>query len=402
MTVVNETLLAGGGEGQLMTVRHLVLSGAHEEIGAALARLWRDRHEGTVEADADPLMARAQREWTTAHWPQNRARGRGAARELGLDPSDDRYDFSMLSYGFSPPPMCSCVYYPPALTESGHGILARNYDFTTGTFADVWGAPHEEGAEAATAQPYLLEVHPDEGFSTLMMCAYDLTGAGIDGVNSEGLSVALLADAELMAPGALEPMMTNGVGLYELAVPRFLLETCANVEEAKLALLKSPQYYNGIPCHYLVGDAEGRCFVWEFSKHRNRPYIHDGDGSPLCITNHQLLPHEPPAIPAIEETQGRLEALRDAIGAKSPPFTLGALRASQEAVANRTPAGTGLYAGAVPVRTLWTALWDTLEHSVEIDFYLSEQDDQIARTAPAVIRLSRPEAARRLLGDAAG
>ena len=90
----------------------------------------------------------------------------------------------------------------------------------------------------------------------------------------------------------LEARDLLGVGFYEIAIPRFLLETCKNVEDAKITLMKSPQFYGGLPCHYLIGDASGWAFVWEFSKYRNQAYIHDCDGSPVCVTNHQLLDQE--------------------------------------------------------------------------------------------------------------
>ena len=102
---------------------------------------------------------------------------------------------------------CTVAYYPPPLTACGTGVLSRNYDFTTGTFR---GQKPPLGQLAATARPYVLELHPDSGYATLALVSYNLLGSVLDGINSEGLAVALLADDEITSFGLAQPV-TNGV-----------------------------------------------------------------------------------------------------------------------------------------------------------------------------------------------
>ena len=77
----------------------------------------------------------------------------------------------------------------------------------------------------------------------------------LDGINSEGLVVAILAEEESGAKVGREP--GNEVGMHELMGMRYLLDNCKNVEEAKKALLSLKHYYSFIPCHYIIGDKTG-------------------------------------------------------------------------------------------------------------------------------------------------
>ena len=94
----------------------------------------------------------------------------------------------------------------------------------------------------------------------------------LDGINSEGLTVALLGDDETVEKYSREPAGLDAAGLGELQMPRLLLDTCATAEEAKEALLMTKKSYSFNPVHYLVADRHGKGFVWEYSQHRNREY----------------------------------------------------------------------------------------------------------------------------------
>ena len=390
-TDVEETIVSAGAH-HLMTVRHLRLRGSEVEIGAQLADIWRERHarDDQPPGSPDPLGTPAQREWAEMNWPQAYARMRGAARRFRADFEDNRHDFRSLPYG-TVAAGCSCVFYPPGITANGEGILARNYDFTRGSFANFLRLPNAAASPACMADPYLFEVYPEGGYATLFMSCFDLLGGALDGVNSEGLSVALLADLDPRESGMLEPSGVLGVGLSEIAVPRFLLETCANVDEAKRSLLRTKQFYGGMPAHYLVADAAGNAFVWQHSNVRNRPRITDlGDG-PLCVTNHQLDRDQPPAAEGLAESVRRLEALAG-LTTSQASFDEITIRATNHAVEQRAPAGSGLYASVAPTRTLWTALWNPTRRSVAIDFYVNETGSgdsiEIERTEPLTFALS--------------
>lgn len=55
------------------------------------------------------------------------------------------------------------------------------------------------------ADPYLFEIYPESGYATLFMSCFDLMSGAFDGVNSAGLTVALLADLDPREAGSLEP-----------------------------------------------------------------------------------------------------------------------------------------------------------------------------------------------------
>src|SRR5262249_10554926 len=141
------------------------------------------------------------------------------------------------------------------------------------------------------ARPYIIEMYPDKGYASLAICAYDLLSGVMDGINSEGLTVALLADDELMSKFPMEPAGTDAGGLGLVQVLRMLRGNSAPVEEAKETLLLTKHYYEVVPVHYLVADRHGKSFVWEFSQTRNREHMIENPGKLLVTTNFSLHRH---------------------------------------------------------------------------------------------------------------
>jgi hypothetical protein len=195
-----------GGPGDFMTVRHLVVRGTNFEIGRSLGALAVERYGQTPgELVADPVYARARRVYMERHFPIHAERMKGVASAFGLDPDDDRYDLTGLAHLTDlpqPASGCSVVYYPPATTVTGHGYLSRNYDFFVGSMADVMMVAEPPGADRAPAvmsEPYLMEWHPEDGgYASLAIHAFDTLSGTLDGINSAGLVVSLLADEEGM------------------------------------------------------------------------------------------------------------------------------------------------------------------------------------------------------------
>jgi hypothetical protein len=170
--------------------------------------------------------------------------------------------------------------YASSATVTGHGSLSRNYDFFVGSIADLMRVPEPPDADPAPAvmsEPYLMEWHPEDGgYASLAIHSFDTLSGTLDGINSAGLAVAMLADEEgMQALGPNwepHPGQQLVVGLHELAVLRLLLDTCATAFEAAEALLTVKQYYRFIPCRYLVADLAGHSFVYENSTGRNAQY----------------------------------------------------------------------------------------------------------------------------------
>jgi len=279
-----ETVIAGGPD-QFMEVRHVVIKGSNYAIGKKIAEIAQDVGV-RMTPYGDRTRNGVQREYITRNYPILYERMKGVADAYGLDIRDDGYDFSALSQYPSNVWGCSAVFFPGAFTKGGRGILSRNYDFTTGT---LQGRRPGENEMAAMSRPYIFELYPEEGYASLSLCAFDLLGGVLDGVNSEGLVVAVLAEEETMLEYGLD--RSQGVGTHELLCLRYLLDNCSDVEEAKEAMLGLKHYYSFIPCHYIIADESGESFVFEFSSSRNSTAIVDGEG-PQCVTNHLLSSYE--------------------------------------------------------------------------------------------------------------
>jgi len=357
-----------GGPGKFVTVRHIVLKGSNFEIGKKIGEIAK-KDGATIPSSDNHIMNRAKREYMAQNYPEMYKRMKGVAQAFGMDITDDSYNFNGLWQPNATPPGCSVVFFAAGRTENGHSILSRNYDFTTGDFT---GRKPQEGSLAIMARPILFEIHPDQGYSSLSLCAFDYLGGVLDGINSEGLVVSILAEEESLAKVGREP--GDEVGMHELMGMRYLLDNCKNVEEAKEALLSLKHYYSFIPCHYIIGDRSGKSFVFEFSPNRNRSYIIDGSG-PQCVTNHLVFLHQ--KVEEFPETDlnssmRRYKVLHESIRAKKK-FTIEEIadinaRVASPPIAPKNPQ-------AAPGRTLWYAQYDLENLTLTVKFYLGEKPD---------------------------
>lgn len=371
-----EEKIVAGGPNDFMISRHLRLSGSQRAIGKALAEIAKERHKTRLSPE-DPIVLRARREFFKRNYPAHYERSLGAAEAYGLKLETATVDTMSLGFNMDPGIGCSTVYYPPAYTQEGHAILSRNYDFTTGTIADLVGQPSPPNLRPTTADPYILEITPDQGYASLTLCAYDLLGGCVDGMNSAGLTVALLADDESMSKYPMEPTRSAQAGLSEIEVTRFVLDTCATVDEAKAALMSVKQYYSFIPCHYIIGDRQGNSFVWEYSHAHNKEYITPGEGKPQVITNHPVHKYktmeEMPTENYGASSYSRYRRLQEEIGKADKKRSLETIKQTNQCVmqakdmlpANARPPRT-------PGRTLWHSVYDCQSKTLEVDFYLGE------------------------------
>lgn len=362
-----EAVIAGGPD-SFMEVHHVFLKGSNFAIGQKIGEF--AKKNGTqISPSENKILNRSKRKYMAKNFPILYERMKGIASVFGLDIEDDSYDLTGLFQSLGVPPGCSVVFYPAEYTANGHNILSRNYDFTTGNFQ---GRYPQEGKLPVMARPILFEIHPDQGFSSLSLCAFDYLGGVLDGINSEGLVVSILAEEESLRKAGHEP--SDEVGIHELMSMRYLLDNCRNIEEAKEALLSLKHFYSFIPCHYIVADQSGKSFIFEFSPSRNRSYIIDGDG-PQCITNH-LVSHHTTIEELPKEDPGasfsRFKTLQEAVRA-GKKFSLEEIAAinGQVAVPPYIP-GNKEYA---PGRTLWYAQYDINNRTLTVKFYLGEKPD---------------------------
>ncbi|WP_063780731.1 C45 family autoproteolytic acyltransferase/hydolase [Nonomuraea sp. SBT364] len=351
-----------GGRNDFQLVHHLTVGGSQEEIGRRLAE--EASRLGWRPQPVDPVVSRARRTWFERHWPQHHARMDGAAQALGLDPEQD--DLALDGLGFVPAGSgCSALWCPPSAATDGHGRVGRNYDFFTLTAGEFMGRGARPGELPMASRPYVITTVPDEGLASTVITMSDLDGC-MDGINEAGLAVMLLiADIEQATP----PEQTSPqVGLGSVQLPRFLVDTCENVEQAKQALLGAKHYDHGAPLHYLVADARGGAFVWERGRDGGEHIVEFGDG-PICVTNHLLHRNpDPMNLPedgeATFRTYGRLRSLYER--SKGAVMSGRDLRDSLAAVAVGTDEEG-------PWRTTWTSVFDTHERTLSTRFYLGDE-----------------------------
>ena len=245
-------------EGQRTTVRHVIARGNQQEIGRTLAAAAHATHAGDCRPSrVDPAVERVRRRWFELHHPVLAERGRGVGEYFEIDPADTTVALDALGT-FKRRVGCSVAFYPGHGTQDGHALLGRNFDFPTTSLSEFQGRTPMPGERAAVADPWIVELHPDEGYASVCVGIGDVMG-GMDGINAAGLAVALLAD-DVNPP--LEPSWHLQVGLSEGQVVRYLLDTCSTVDEAKDALRIAKHYYQGLPCHFLVADRSGASLFW--------------------------------------------------------------------------------------------------------------------------------------------
>lgn len=373
-TPFKESVLTGGNGRDFMTARYLSMRGSNFELGKKLAEV-AVRHGVSVRGNTSQLVVRAQRSYIQKNYPIHLERMRGVASFYGVGLEDDSANLSSLGY-FSGRPSCSVIFYPPNTTQPGHAILSRNYDFFTGTLSQLFGQPRPAaGEKPMMSEPYVIEAYPDVGYPSLYTVSFDLFGC-LDGVNSEGLAVAILADDETGMSYPVEPSLGQAVGLHELQVPRFLLDTCRNIDEAKQALLSLKQYYWLYPLHYIVADASGKSFVWEISPGRNQEHITEGEGRPQAVTNHLLYEgYQPLQGKALRESRNRLETLNQRLSSHPPdePYSLDLIRETNACVFQQSQNNPGQDASRPVGRTLWHEIYDCEKRTLEISFYLRDE-----------------------------
>jgi hypothetical protein len=364
-----ESVVAGGPDA-FMEVRHLTLRGSNFAIGRKLAEIARDRHHVKplrYPRSRDTVM---QKRYFLEYYPVFIDRMQGVAALYGKNLDNNSYNFAALYYGM-PDVRCSVVYYPPGITETGTGVLSRNFDSSTGMITG--GAPRR-GELATCARPYLIEMYPDSCYASLVMCCFDLLGGVCDGINSAGLTVAILSDADVITELGARPTKGPREGLDEIQILRFLLDTCADTKQAQAALRQAKRYYSMIPNHYIVADAEGRSFIWENSTSMNTGYVINGGERPLVTTNFLL--HRYPdtnELPSGNEEVdwfARYTTIRERIDAHEGTFDVATIKEINRCVASRNPLPKGT---TITHRTLWHALYFPEELRVEIDFYLGEE-----------------------------
>lgn len=376
--VIENKIILPKQEENFSQARYLKLRGTNEEIGRTLANIARKELGVSLSKYSSPLFGKARKLYMQKNYPFLFERMKGAASAYGIEFENNIYDFSGLPFNVSPYE-CSTVYFPPSFTSNGHGLLARNEDFNTRTMREMIGLEPKKGEKPTFSQCFIIETHPDKGYPSLIFTTFDLLSGVLDGINSEGLTVARLTDKSWPVNNH-KYYGENSAGLSYFQVARLVLDTCSTVEGAKLTLINNKIYFPVFGGHYLICDRFGNSFVYEESPLDLSPRITDNNGKIQIMTNHPV--YEGADLDKFKATMDdpyntirRYQTISDALknhnGKYSPDFIWNVMELVEAKSGQKFWDGKG--AKAYPMRTVWTLLYDIDERSVEVKFYLHDK-----------------------------
>ncbi len=372
----NETVVLPKGEGEFVTVRHIVIGGSNQVIGKKLAEIARERYRVRPVKNPDPIYGKARLGYMERNYPILFERMKGVAQAFGIDPADGSVDISSLPYNFGPPASCSMICFPGSTTDTGHGLIVRSMDYSNGTLSEMLGQKPHPAEKDIFSEPYVMEVYPDKGYPSLYMSCADLLSGAWDGINSEGLCVFGLVD--LGRPKNL--VVTSGtrvIGLHPPQIMRLLLDTCANVEEAKIAMLENRIYDVAQGIHYLVADRHGNSFIFEVNHMDQQAYITDGGGKPQVMTNSPVWALPPPEKYPTRfddeyDSLYRYQVLENLLKEHEGKYTFSFMVKANEKVFPRKDTSSLGGGPAMTLRPVWQVVYDQTEVSMKIRFWLKD------------------------------
>lgn len=352
--------VVAGTESDFMMVKHYKIKGTNFEIGKKIAEIAKQMHL-SLNPHSDSIINKLQAKYFSVNYPIHYERMKGIAAGFGVDRNDFANDISEISY-LPIKTNCSVVFYPKQMTQDNHNLLSRNFDMSIGNIQ----LQKCKGNELpALSRPIIFEVYPNQGYPSLYICSFELISGVLDGINSQGLSVAVLGDG--IYNDGMQPEPSYEIGLHELQIMRYLLDNCKNTKEAKEALLYLKQYYAFVPQHYIIADNEGHSFIFEFSRVRNQSHIIEGKGI-QSITNHLISGQKPGNTP--EESKNRLELLKT-LTSENKKYSLDEIKNINSQVSPPLTKNCG--PDLEPSRTLWHSIYDMGKKSLTVKFYLGEK-----------------------------
>jgi len=338
MTILKNEPLFQFKEGDYAKPRHLIIEGTDEEIGYDLACLAKSDYGVKPYPYVDPLYGAARNAYFETSWPHLAARAKGARRAYGLPADDTQYDTSSLPYDFygvksevdtSQLTCCSGCILPKEKSADGKGVfVGRNYDmYTLPLYTGFLGGDQPEGAFGYNERSFVTEIRPKVGYKSILIGGLDVMHPVGDGLNEKGLWYAIFSDpagvVKVAGPTAGEKI--SGITMIQLGP--FLLQTCANVEEAKKKILESRVMMVGLGTHMIFGDKQGKGCIFEIDKISQAYCLTDRKvGEPLVITNHPVSTYtDPDKFPKWEEgaehnTFNRMCMLHKAISELKTPM----------------------------------------------------------------------------------
>ncbi len=367
-------------QGDYVQVKHLRLFGTNNEIGYKLGELAKNRHQIQKPKHLSKLHRSCQHNYLMKNYPVHFERMQGFANAYDDAINQTEYDYTCFGVTLNTP-ACSAIYFPPKYTETQTGIISRNADLPLSSFSEIISGKNQNNEDSVMSKPYIIELHPDKGYSSLIMFFFELYGLGLDGINSEGLSVTHL-HADNPNAKAYKPSLESGIGINEMLVVQLLLDSCKTVDEAKEILLSNKHYRMVLPTHLLIADRHGKSFVWEYPVEHNKDYFIDGNSETQIITNFPL--HQYPDIHSFPESKdlscpfSRYKTLDNELRK-----TKGIISNDKIKEINSCVFICDEMFETIPQmkeRTIYHNLYDTHQKSMEISFYRKDENNKQERT----------------------
>jgi len=380
-SIVKDEVFIAKENGTQVEWRHIVLKGNNTQIGMALAEIaQRDYGVKSLTRYADPVYGRARQTYMERNYPIMRERMKGIAMAYGLSPDNTSFDTNTLPYDMGSL-ACSMIYFPPQTTANGHAITSRNLEWYLVPMDLYLNRTENATGNGTASRNFLLEIYPDQGYSTLAIGSSDLNIV-IDGLNSVGLGISLLVD-EGMEPVLKMPLSGDrNSGIMSAQMTRLVLDTCKSVEEAKIAFLANKEYFPMAGVHYMVYDNQGNSAIIEWNRTDGNLYFTDGNISkPNIMTNHPMFIFSKYTLKDLQE-EGRLP-FDDPYDTFNRYVRLDNITSSHMGKFSEEDAAAALLEvftnkmdkveGAkklLPINTIYNVILDLNERSLNVKFYL--------------------------------
>lgn len=380
--ILKDEIVVAKENGTRVEWRHIVVKGNNTQIGMALGQIAQEDYGAkSLFRYADPIYGKARQVYMERNFPAMSERMKGIAAAYGIPSDNYTFDASTLAYDVGSV-ACSMIYFPPENTENGHALASRNTDWYLVPMDVYLNKTTNATGNAACSRNFILEIYPDEGYSTIAVGSSDLNSA-LDIVNSEGLGISLLEDTWLDPIPKTPIAGGRNSGIAGTQVPRLISETCKTVEEAKLEVLANKEFFSLVGTHYMVYDSYGNSTIIEWNKTDGSIYFTDGvNGKPNIMTNHPMylfsnyaikdLPRESNLIPYNDpyDSFNRYITLHNFTSSHQGKFSEGdASDALSLVFADTVIAAEGAMM-PLPINTIYNVLLDVTDKSVKAKFYL--------------------------------
>ena len=298
MTIIKNEPLYPFQEANYSKPRHIIVEGTCEEIGYDLANLAKNDFNAKLGRYKDAVYAQARQEYLARNWPEMLEQAKGVLKAYGLTENDVVYDATTLPYDFYDLQQggqldfntCSAVVLPWEKSNDGGIYVARNFDLMAMVlWSDLQGKKPPENAYKCWERSVVIEKRPDQGYKTILIGGQELLIPYIDGINEKGLYISLFHDPAGVGNegGATSGGDISGISMIQLL--GLLLDTCANVEEAKKTILMNRVIQVMLNAHMIIADASGNATIFEIDKKSQAYVFVDREANkPLFITNHPI------------------------------------------------------------------------------------------------------------------